>query len=117
MVIFNKMNPEDDCKVLGVLKLHAHKLSGVTDTARGVFLLHADADHNIALDAHFVKYDLEECKQALDVSKRSVQFMMDQLVRHDPSQQFLAGVKFPNGDILCHEFLRKVPGSKHRRFA
>lgn len=109
----------DDHKVQEILRLHAAKLasSSITPTEAHVYLLHMEGDGTVKLDAEFVRYDAEDCKMAFDLDKRSVQWMMRQLTTYEPVKEYLAGVRFPNGEVLCHVFARKKRGAAHRRFA
>ena len=109
---------DDSAKVADVLKVHAHKIIGHGDkTTRCVFLLLAEEDGTVNLEATFIKHSAEDCVDGLDTNKRSVQFLMNQVTTYNPEKQILAGVKFKNGEVLCHVFARKKSGTAHRRFA
>lgn len=102
--------PEDDKIVQDILSLHAYKIprsSFAKDReTRCVFLLHTEDDRSVSLQATFVRFTAEECTSALDVEQRSVQWLMRQVMTYDPRTEFLAGVCFPNGQVLAHVFPR-----------
>ena len=109
---------DDSAKVVDVLKVHAHKLMRHEDTAtKCAFLLFAEENDTVNLDATFIKHCVEDCIESLDTNKRSVQFLMNQVTTYNPEKQILAGVKFKNGEVLCHVFARKTSGTTQRRFA
>lgn len=101
---------DDDRVVQDILSLHASKIRRSTfakdrDT-RCVFLLHMNDDRTVSLQANFVRLTPDECTTAMDVEQRSVQWLMRQLMTYDPRAEFLAGVRFPNGQVLAHVFPR-----------
>ncbi len=114
------MFTDDSVKVVDILKVHAHKIMGHDDKhTRCVFLLYAEDDDTVNLDAVFIKHSIDDCIENLDLdtNKRSVQWMMNQITTYTPETQLLAGVKFKNGEVLCHVFARKKSGTTQRRFA
>ena len=109
---------DDSAKVVEILKVHAHKLMAHEDKiTKCAFLLLAEDDGTVNLDATFIKHSVEDCIDGLDTNKRSVQFLMDQVTTYHPESQLLAGVKFKNGEVLCHVFAREKSGTMQRRFA
>ena len=111
------MFSDDSRKVEEILKLHASKLATTDDTLPHVHILHMEEDATVKLDAEFVRYDIDDCKEAFELEMRSVQWMMHQLTTYDPIKECLAGVRFRNGDVLCHVFPKRKRGKTQRRFA
>ena len=113
------MFADDDHNVTEILKVHAKKLVAAPDAgaARRVHVLHMEADATVKLDADFIRYSADECQEAFNVEYRSVQWMMHQLTTYDPAAEYLAGVRFCGGDVLCHVFPKRKRGKTQRRFA
>lgn len=111
---------DDDKVVQDILSLHASKIrrsSFAKDReTRCAFLVYMGEDRTVSLQTHFVRLTVDECKDALDVEHRSVQWLMRQLMTYDPHTEFLGGVHFPNGQVLAHVFPRvssvKRPASR-----
>lgn len=102
-----QMNPADEVRVRDLLRLHGHKLRIPSvehnTTDRCAYLLFLGPDGSLPLDAHFVRTrpsDVLELK-ALDVEKRSVQWLMKQMHSYDPATEVLAGAVLPSREVLA----------------
>lgn len=103
------MYVDDDHTVQKILNLHANKLSSETDAQDGAYILDADESGCVSIDAYFVHYEKEELISHFDTDKRSVQWLMRQVVTTEGNPKaFVAGVKFKSGEVLCHVFPKRV---------
>jgi hypothetical protein len=101
---------DDDHKVQTTLAIHAHKLSTEEIPRSGAYILTADRDGNVSLDASFMYYTRQQLTETMDVDRRSVQWLMRQVVTTEQSDNaFVAGVLFVNGEVLCHVFPKRAP--------
>lgn len=113
------MNPADEARVRDLLRLHGHKLrvKSVTDntTDRCAYLLFLGPDNGLPLHAHFHRVRPEHVlegpveQRALDVERRSVQWLMRQMHTYDPTTHVLAGAVLPSREVLADVMPRHGP--------
>ena len=100
---------DDDDLARRLVQLHSAGLPrgrGDPDE-RAAHLLMLNPDRSLPLNATIVRLRPEDILASQDMELRSVQWLAEKVKRHDPATEVVMGVRFPDGNILCHVLQRR----------
>ena len=100
---------DDDDWARRLVQLHSAGLQrgrGDPDD-RHAHLLMLNADRSLPLNATIVRMRAADVAESQNMDLRSVQWLMEKLRQYEPVTEVVMGVRFPDGNILCHVLERR----------
>ena len=83
------------------VKLHGHKLKGVTRNEPTAFLARYGVN-GVALEAKVTAYSVNNVINDFDTSNTTVQFLLHQMQTYDPRTSHILGLIFSESSVLAH---------------
>ena len=106
--------PEDERIAQSLVEMHAGSIPPrkESDDQPCAYLLFLNEDRSVSPRPTFVRCNVDKLRtlfepQLAQHSVRSVEWLMEKVVRHDPARERVVGVVFPNREVLTNVVLMR----------
>lgn len=110
------LSPEDERIAQSLVEMHAGSIPLCKETSPCAYLLFLNEDRSVSPRPTFVRCDVDRLQTVFETqmarSVRSVHWLMEKVVRHDPTRERVVGVVFPNREVLTNVVMMRRGGPR-----